>query len=864
MQSTHKIAGDDAEGFADYLTCDSRRGDYYIDAGDPDGDGAAGVWHSSRKALTALGLSHDEPVSRGQLLALMHGRSPDDGSQIRPAGGDGSRVAGIDLTFSPPKSVSALWAACAGERRRQIAEAHRDAVQSAVRQVERSVALVRRREDGALRWERAESLVAAQFTHTSSRLTRGQERDGVPDPQLHTHVVVLAAQRVDGRFAAVDSRELMRSARANSAWYRAVLAENLADLGLGIERHAGNDGRYFEVEGVPTALAEQWSQRAADIERAAREFRDRHGRGPKGAELDRLVTATRGTKSALDVENVDLAWKAVAEEHGLNRDHAERLFADRNRTRTTADEERFEQELLERLTRDRAMVDDLELRAIAYERAAGVCHPAYADRLLGKLERSGELVRLDGGMWTTRTMRERELQAVATVQERRRERAAPVGERALQDAEAQVEGDLGHPLSTEQREAARTVAGPGGVTVLVGQAGTGKGVVLRSAAHAWHQEGYEVIGTAIAGATAERLAADAQLGHATTTDKLIAQAENGGLTLGERTVVMMDEAGMADTKRLAKLIELTGRHDAKLVLAGDSAQLSSIGAGGLFDHLAERAPSAELTQVHRARHEWERNAWAAIREGEAVKALAAYDAHERLHIADTREQAAERMLADWDRHRLDSSQGRTIMLTDASNRELDEINRRAQQYRDRAGELGARRARLANRPYDLAAGDEVIFTKPHYRPGQERVENGTLGTVLNVHDEHTVTISTRGAKAREVTLDTSQSSDMRLAYAQHIYKAQGLTADHAFVLTGGWQTDREHAYVALTRARERTDLYVARKELGLDGFDTEGVQRLADAMSRSSSQEASIARNAATAKPAIDNCPERCIPGLAI
>lgn len=38
--------------------------------------------------------------------------------------------------------------------------------------------------------------------------------------------------------------------------------------------------------------------------------------------------------------------------------------------------------------------------------------------------------------------------------------------------------------------------------------------------------------------------------------------------------------------------------------------------------------------------------------------------------------------------------------------------------------------------------------------------------------------------------------------AQHVYKAQGLTAERALVLTGGWQTDRERAYVALTRALE--------------------------------------------------------------
>ena len=40
-----------------------------------------------------------------------------------------------------------------------------------------------------------------------------------------------------------------------------------------------------------------------------------------------------------------------------------------------------------------------------------------------------------------------------------------------------------------------------------------------------------------------------------------------------------------------------------------------------------------------------------MRAGEAERALASYQAHDRLHISDTREQAAERMVSDWDRAR---------------------------------------------------------------------------------------------------------------------------------------------------------------------------------------------------------------------
>jgi hypothetical protein len=65
----------------------------------------------------------------------------------------------------------------------------------------------------------------------------------VPDPQLHSHVVVVAAQREDGRFAAVDSRELFRSQRVNGAWYRAELAHELRGLGVEVERRTGREGR---------------------------------------------------------------------------------------------------------------------------------------------------------------------------------------------------------------------------------------------------------------------------------------------------------------------------------------------------------------------------------------------------------------------------------------------------------------------------------------------------------------------------------------------------------------------------------------------------------------------------------------------
>ncbi|MGA8746030.1 MAG: MobF family relaxase [Solirubrobacterales bacterium] len=840
VQTTHKIPGDSATSYAKYLTSTATRGDYYTRDDKDDSDGPVpSRWHGSPAMLRSLGLDPDDPVECPDLRAVMQGTSPLTGEPLRPAGSNGTRVAGVELMMAPPKSVSALWATAGPYRRAQIETAHQRAVESALARTEREVALVRRKSGGVVRFERAKSLLAAEFVHTSSRLARDQEAGGIPDPQLHSHLLLFAAERTDGKLAAIESRRLYRSARENGAWYRAELAANLGELGLPIERRTGRDGRYFEVRGVPEQLASRWSSRSEDVNRAARLFRQRYGREPRAGELGSLTTATRGSKSAADRVDVNEAWSAVGEEHGFRAERAEQLFNERSiSNRQSVD---LHTELLAEVTRERSMISDRELRAKAYELAAGACRPEEADRLVERLTRSGELVRLEGGMWTTRRLRELERSTVQIAERRANENAASLSEASLKQARREIGKEIHGSLSEEQREALETITGPGGVSQLVGRAGTGKGVVISAAATAWQLDGYQVIGAAVAGATAQRLKDDAKLDRASTVDGLCNGVESDRIRLGPRTVVVVDEAGMADTERFARLAEITAESHSKLVLAGDSAQLGPIGAGGLFEQLRDRVPSAELTEVRRARHDWERRAWEQVRAGEPGPALAQYDAHSRLQIHDTRAQAAEAMVVDWDEARRNLPAGRAVMITDASNAERDQINAMAQERRAAAGELGAHRVALPGKPYGLRAGDEVIFSAQFPILGEERVENGITGSVIDAdRDRSRVTIETHERESREVAVDTDQFSDVSLAYAVHVYKAQGITAETSGILIGGWQTDREHAYVALSRAREQTQVYVSREDLGEAGMDVGAIERLGERMRRSGAQEASI------------------------
>jgi ATP-dependent exoDNAse (exonuclease V) alpha subunit len=104
---------------------------------------------------------------------------------------------------------------------------------------------------------------------------------------------------------------------------------------------------------------------------------------------------------------------------------------------------------------------------------------------------------------------------------------------------------------------------------------------------------------------------------------------------------------MVDHKRLDALTELIERSGAKLIVVGDGKQLPSIGPGGMFDRLTKHAPTVELETIHRTTDPQEQRAWQALRAGEPERAMAHYKARGRLHLADTRDQAAENAVQAW-------------------------------------------------------------------------------------------------------------------------------------------------------------------------------------------------------------------------
>jgi ATP-dependent exoDNAse (exonuclease V) alpha subunit len=225
--------------------------------------------------------------------------------------------------------------------------------------------------------------------------------------------------------------------------------------------------------------------------------------------------------------------------------------------------------------------------------------------------------------------------------------------------------------------------------------------------------------------------------------------------------------------------------------------------------------------------------------------MAHYHSRGRLHLADTRDQAAENAVQAWGRLTSEHDDIRSVaLIADASNQEIDRLNARAQHLRSERGELGNQEVALPTVHFGLRDGDLIAFTAQHRPYGQPRIENGTRGQITHVH-EHGVTIALDGSQ-RQVQLASEQLDPLRLAYAQHVYRQQGATVERSIVVTGGWQTSKETAYVEATRARHGTDWYVARDQLGNDGQDADRIKQLAQDMSHSRRQTPSLVYREAT------------------
>jgi conjugative relaxase-like TrwC/TraI family protein len=698
-----------------------------------------GRWYGA--GASSLGLQGE--ASPASFRRMFEGRHPDTGELLgRPHGRNA--VPAFDVVLRPTKSVSILYGLGDPATGRAVLAAHHAGVRETVGYLDRHLGA--RRGHGGVQHVSGQGLLAVGFDHRTSR-------EG--DPLLHTHLVVAnRVQGPDGRWTALDGRDLYRHRLAADAIYRASYQRELVRT-LGVQWTPADTHGNRELQGMPVELVRLFSKRTdqidLEVQRLEADGRERTPRLVKWA-----VQATRKAKQQETPETLYGRWRAEAAERGTDADALVRQVSTRTGDRDQGVSERTVAAVFAHL----ACPDGLSATASTFARQdvlaalggqlAGAGR-AELERLTDRFltERAVSVVAeraLEERRWSTPELLAVEQRLIAGAIGRAGEHTAVVSHQAVRAALA------AHPTAGEdQAGMVRDLCqGGAGVAVVVGRAGTGKTFALGAARHAWQLDGYRPLACAPTGIATVSLEVEG-FEEVATCDRLLVDLDQGRERLDGRTVLVVDEAGMLGSRKLARLLEYAQQGQAKVVLVGDDRQLSAIDAGGGFRALRLRLGASELTENRRQHQAWEREALELVRSGLVEEAVAAYRAHDRVVATDSKPAATLALLTDWWHAWQDAERDPTqdVIVLAGRRAEVDRLNTACQQLLHHRGRLGPDRLQVED--LQLAVGDRVVCGRNAI--GQLGVANGTRGTVTALDPEsRTLTIRLDGKDPKEVVL----------------------------------------------------------------------------------------------------------------
>jgi conjugative relaxase-like TrwC/TraI family protein len=730
---------------------------------------------------------------------------------------------GMELVIAAHKSVAELGVLGRAEDMHAIMDAERDATLAYLDEMTK--------ERGGRRG------VAAIPTETTglvySHARHATTRAGDPGPHDHVLIANVIEMRDErGGTKAPDTTLWREHLHAATMVGRLASAKVAVDLGYGIEADGGPTGKlgHWKIAGIPDAALAVHSKRAAEINQAvsARGFSTYQARAVAAREtrkqkrhsaVDDLVPMWRGELDAAGFAPRQLEADIARAGIEYQRSRPTRRMAPRELSALAADVLGPEGTLSERKVFSRRDV----IVAIAphlYGRS-----PAELDRVVSRVLRDPEAIALLGvprateRAYSTATVlaAERSVEH-AVARGIRATNAASVTNEVADGALARQGRALGGPLrgahlrgvhlTDGQMNAVKGITTSGrGVELVVGVAGSGKTTVMAAVRDAFEAGGYVVVGTSTSGQAARTLGREAGIAESRTLASLRWRIEHERVALSPRHVVVLDEAGMAADRDIAFLLDEARLAGSKVVLVGDDRQLGAVGVGGALGALIERHGGAvhALEQNVRQQNHAEREALAHLRAGDVSRAVEFYATSGRVVVAPGREGALKEMVEAWS---VDVAAGKDTAMFAWRRANVAELNRLAREKMAAEGRLGGPEIEVRGGAR-YAAGDRIVTLAPG-RDGT--VVTSERGLVFLV-DQEAERLVAKMDDGREQVFERDEIGATQLAYgyATTVHRSQGATTGRAHVYEDGG--GRELAYVAMSRAKEHTHVYVAADDL---------------------------------------------------
>ncbi|MCX4097939.1 MobF family relaxase [Nocardia sp. alder85J] len=801
-----------------------------------------------------------------EMFADRYGRAPLDQRELsgwvaqisRPSS---AAVAGFDITFSPVKSVSVLWAVAPRETGDLVQAAHEAAVDDALTWLQQHALYTRLGRNGVRQVE-VEGMVAARFLHRDSRCG---------DPDLHTHVLIANRVRtLDGRWRTLDGAMIYRAVVTVSEIYNTRLEAHLERLlGVTFTERPGTDPSkrpIREIVGIPMELIEHWSQRDAAITRRLGElsvaFQQQLGREPMPAEMYRLAE-----RATLETRPAKHGLRTRAEQHADWRAHAATILGGRDalahmlsavtngsqRERPVTDRAWLTaaaDRVVAQVSAQRSVWQRHHLRSEIERHIRGRVAPHDVDVIADQLEREAlspsrviargnpdaaahPVLRRVPAMFAHRDGSS--VHAVAGAQHYTTASALDIGARlidlSLQPGGRALTPDvLAAAVDAYQRDPAHRdrQLNEGQLAVLTmfahspmrihtanAPAGTGKTTTMRVLVDAWHRSGGTVVGLTPTAAAADVLR-ESTSARAETVDKLLTvlAAHTPGhahdtdrrgppplpqwvLDIGPSTLVLVDEHIQLADAKRVRLLEFLASRDATVRCLGDDRQLPAIDAADAATDMAEANPPATLTQVVRFASPGEAAACLQLRDGDPA-GLGWYLDNGRIHTGSPAATCDDAYTAWIDDH----ISGHDALMLAPTHDIVRELNHRARSDRlARTHHPPGPNTLLSDTNY-ASAGDLICTRRnnPRLRVGDtDWVRNGYRWTVTTVHPDGSLT-------ARRLHAGHLRPGTVHLPadyLRAHVRLGYAVTINAAQGLTV------DTCHVALTGRETHNQLYVA-------------------------------------------------------
>lgn len=760
-------------------------------------------------------------------------------------------VAGYDLVFAPPKSVSTLWALADDETRQAIEKAHEGAIRDTLSYLEREAVATRSGVNGVAQIDVESGLIATKFRHYDSR-------NG--DPQLHDHVVLAnKVQGVDGKWRTIDGSLLYKMNVASSEFYNQHVMGNLKTaLGIEVVEREVTPGKrpVMEIAGVDPRLTKLQSSRSADIKSTLNDLTASYI-ARNGKEPDQKTRIALAQQATLETRPAKKSARSLAELRNEWRDDAIRAVGveavegimtavkgavGHSVTPEPLGVEAAAQAVIGTISEQRGAWGrhhvEAETRRYISHQQQGAPVPeatvaAIVDTALGghslRITPPGvhgafePLTRADGSSiyehrGTVLYTSEKVLYAEDRLLSAARTRVIPAA--SAESFDRALAAHTG-PLDAGQRRLAQAFATSDKLLLVgTGPAGAGKTTALRLAANTIREAGGHVIGLAPSAKAAAVMGEEIEA-PAHTIDALLLSYEHGTdgqpihpeMALKPGDVLIVDEAGMAGTSNLANVVILAEQKGALVRFIGDTRQLSAVQSGGALRAIESDVGSVALEEVHRFTTAGEAEASLLLREPTPAEADPFHFYKEQGRItAGSEEHVIGAVFAAWQH---DTAAGKNSVMIAADNTTVAELNARAQAYRFQTGEVGGSENVQLRDGLQAHTGDLVVTRKNKraltLNRGKDWVKNNDLWIVDGINDDGSLTVQHTTHQGKTTLPADYVASHTELGYASTVHRSQGITADttHAMITE---QTSRELAYVALTRGREKNSAYVVTED----------------------------------------------------